>query len=463
MRIKHLAVLLLILMGFQSIRTYGQDTLAVGPTEVFIIEPGGSLLLLSGENSNAGLLVNSAGSAGIANLFDSTLINTGTFVNAGSFSNSDGAIFTNAGTLVNSGTIDNLGLSFSTLSNTGTLDNLGTINNDKIFTNTGAIANPGTINNYLGGAPGMLVNDSTGTLTNSGTINNSFMLSNAGTLTNVGTLNNNNMSQPETPFATILDNAGTLNNIGTFTNNSEATINNTGTLNNALGGTLVNSGTFKNSGILSDSGTITNSGFLATSGTVTISSSGLLTTSTNYIQPTGSTLVNGTLTATRGAIVEIQGGQLGGTGTINGNVKMGGTLIPGDGPGTLTVFGNYEQTSTGNLDELMGPLSRSFLDVNGNVVLDPGSLLQVTLVDGFNPLGQTLSVMDYSLLFGQFSNGSSFFDDGFLWDITYGQHEIDITAVGTPEPSSFLLLGLGLVVLVGYAAQKPAKANLLVP
>ena len=55
--------------------------------------------------------------------------------------------------------------------------------------------------------------------------------------------------------------------------------------------------------------------------------------------------------------------------------------------------------------------------------------------------------MDYNALTGQFSNGSSFWDDGYLWDVTYGQHEIDVTAVRTPEPSSLLLLFVGLAAL----------------
>ena len=90
-----------------------------------------------------------------------------------------------------------------------------------------------------------------------------------------------------------------------------------------------------------------------------ISSTGLFTTSTNYTQTAGSTVVNGMLSATSGAIVNIQGGMLGGTGTINGDVLMAGTMMPGapGTPGSLVIFGNYEQKDTGILEELMGPLS----------------------------------------------------------------------------------------------------------
>ena len=71
-------------------------------------------------------------------------------------------------------------------------------------------------------------------------------------------------------------------------------------------------------------------------------------------------------------------------------------------PGALTIFGNYEQTGNGTFEELMGPLSHSFLDVSGNVSLDSGAFLDITLLDGYDPLNQTFSIMDFAFLNGQF-------------------------------------------------------------
>ena len=116
-------------------------------------------------------------------------------------------------------------------------------------------------------------------------------------------------------------------------------------------------------------------------------------------------------------------------------------------PGTLAIFGNYEQIGNGTLEELMSPLSRSFLNVNGSVALDSNSRLNILLLNGDDPLGQTFSIMGYNSLVGQFSNGSSFWDDGFLWDITYGQHGVDVTAVSTPEPG------------FAYLSQHPYRVN----
>ena len=327
-----------------------------------------------------------------------------------SFTNAAGAHFANFGTTIvdssilrNGGTFNNNGtFKVSSESDPGNLDNSGTFNNrgtmnlqldfnSSGFSNSGKFNNSGTMNALLGcGACGTPVS-----------------ISNSGTINNRGTLN-------------VIGETGIANSPGFFTNSS--------TLNN--------------------SGTISNSAIFTNSGATTISSTGLFTTSKNYTQTAGRTSVDGTLTATSGAIVDIQGGTLGGKGTINGNVLMAGTMMPGDAPGTLTIFGNYEQTGTGMFKELMSPFAQAFLDTSGNVVLDPGATLDIRLLGGFNPLGDTISIMDFSTLFGQFANGSSFLDDGFLWDITYRQHEIDVTAVeAVPEPSSMLLLSLGFIAL----------------
>jgi hypothetical protein len=82
--------------------------------------------------------------------------------------------------------------------------------------------------------------------------------------------------------------------------------------------------------------------------------------------------------------------------------------------------------------------------VNGKAVLDHGTGLEIALLNGFNPIDQTFDIMNYSSLTGVFANGSSFWDDGYLWDVTYGSNQIDITAVQTPEPGSLLLLAAGL-------------------
>jgi hypothetical protein len=206
------------------------------------------------------------------------------------------------------------------------------------------------------------------------------------------------------------------------------------------------------------SGTLSTHSYNQSGGTTTIENGGILRADT-FLATGGTVTVNGFLDPTA---VEIDSGAiLQGNGTIIGNVAMGGTLLPGspDTPGTLTIVGNYEQLSTGMLQELIGPSSQSFLNITGDVALDANSFLDIILLNGYDPLGQTFIIMDYSSLVGQFSNGSSFWQDGFLWDISYGQHEIDVTAVSAPEPSSLVLLCVGLAALAVYVQRKIRQAT----
>ncbi len=206
------------------------------------------------------------------------------------------------------------------------------------------------------------------------------------------------------------------------------------------------------------SGTLSTHSYNQSGGTTTIENGGILRTDT-FLATGGTVTVNGLLDPTA---VEIDSGAiLQGHGTIIGNVAIGGTLMTGapGTPGTLTLLGNYEQFGNGTFDEQIGAHSSSFFNITGDAALDFNSMLTITLLDGYDPLGQTFGIMDYGSLVGQFSNGSSFWQGGFLWEISYGQHEIDVTAVSAPEPSSLLLLFIGLAALAVYAQRKMRQAT----
>jgi fibronectin-binding autotransporter adhesin len=232
--------------------------------------------------------------------------------------------------------------------------------------------------------------------------------------------------------------------------------NSSGTVSISSGGTLNASNYSQTSGSTDVSGRLTSQSYSQSGGNTTVETGGVLS-ATTFTATGGTVTVNGILDPTA---VEIDSGaSLQGTGTIIGNVTMGGMLTPGGpgAPGTITVFGDYDQTNTGILDELISPLAQSFLDVNGDVTLNAGSFLNIILLEGYDPLGQTLDIMDYYSLVGQFSNGSSFWQDGYLWDISYGQHELDATAVQTPEPSALLLLLIGFAALSPWIFRRSAK------
>jgi len=470
----------------------------------------------SGKLTNGGSIVNSGG--GFINDSGADLINNGSIgLSSGFLTNNSGAQVTNNGTiggafanLTNSGTFTNKSMislldDSSLINNAGaSFVNSGTITGDSLgLLNQGTFNNKGTISMTSGADPSSFANS--GTFNNSGTLSLSLIF-NSSSFSNTGTLNNNkngtiNLDDSCPGGCSIsVTNSGTINNKGTFNINSTAdlggqftnsgtinnsgagtisnaltsTLDNTGTINNTSGGHINNLGTLTNEGIfnntsnahLTDAGTFNNAGTFSNSGAVTISSTGLFTTSTDYTQTAGHTTVNGTLTATGGAIVDIEGGKLSGTGMINGDVLMKGIMSPGSGgvPGTFTVNGNYQQTAAGVFDEIIkGASSNGVLDVTGLLALDPGSLLEITLQGGFDPVGDSFTILDYGSLSGEFGNGTSFMADGYNWTLTYGSGDAILTAVSgdpvnTPEPGTIALLAFGLPLL-GYATKRRAATR----
>jgi hypothetical protein len=278
-----------------------------------------------------------------------------------------------------------------------------------------------------------------GVLINSGTITNST----TGIVTNEGAITNTSGSAMNN--AGVIDNYGSISNAGTLTNS--------GFYEDILGrstnsGTVINSGSMFSRG--NNTGTVVNTGSLSWSGGGSVSSGA-------FINNLGGTLTLSSVTNT-GVLINAGtvyfDGPVNNSGTVTNSGAM--TIASGD---TLTIFGDYEQTGTGILDEQMSPYSQAIFDVSGDAVLDPGAFLDISLLNGYDPLGQTISIMDFSTLSGQFANGSSFWDDNYLWDITYRQHEIDVTAVKAPEPSSLLLLFIGLSALAFFAQRKIYKTR----
>ena len=124
-----------------------------------------------------------------------------------------------------------------------------------------------------------------------------------------------------------------------------------------------------------------------------------------------------------------------------------------------------EQSSAGVFDEIIkGASSNGVLDVTGLLALDPGSLLEITLQSGFDPVGDSFTILDYGSLSGEFGNGTSFIADGYNWTLAYGPGDAILTAVSvddpvnTPEPGTIALLAFGFLPLLGYAAKRRSAA-----
>jgi len=243
-----------------------------------------------------------------------------TFTNNGTAHLAVSGDFTGITTFTNNSTSANA-VSVSagrTLSETTIANNAGTFTNNGTVTTTGGTTNAGTFNNNLGGTVSGLLTNS-GTATNSGTLNG---------VVNGGLLSNNTAIT------------------GTFTNS--------GTFNNNVGGTV--------SGLLTNtSGTTTDSGAL-----------------------NGGAVVNGGLLAVNGtaaAVTVNAGGTIGGTGTVGNLTLNGGTLSPGNSPGTLNVSGNLVFTAAATYFLEVTPTIADRVSVTGTATLG-GATVNASFASG---------------------------------------------------------------------------------
>jgi len=126
-----------------------------------------------------------------------------------------------------------------------------------------------------------------------------------------------------------------------------------------------------------------------------------------YTQTNGATTVSGGAMLRSSQPISLQGGILGGTGTVNASVQnTGAEVSPGMPVGTLTVTGNYTQSAGGTLRiELGGPTpgtEHDQLAVTGTASL--GGALVVELIDGFVPgVAQSFTILTAGSVTGTFA------------------------------------------------------------
>ena len=355
---------------------------------------------------------------------------------------------------------------------------LGVINNQgNILAGSGA----GTSNFLTLGGDTVLQGGGTVTLANSGGGGTSF-IDGTHVLTNVdNTIQGAGVIGDGTfGFPTLINQAaGTINaNVaGQLLNINGVFTSNEGLMEATGGGELL----LFNSRVANEGGTILANGgsvilnatpLTNDGGTVQVNAGSLLQVLAPFTQTGGKTQADGTMLAAFGE--NVSGGSVLGTGTINGGVTMtGGTMQPGDAPGTLTINGDFS-ASGAMFDELIDTSGNGLLAVNGTATLGPDSLLNIDLLSGFTPfVGETFTLMDFLSGTGVFANApaSGFQMDGFNWTIAYNANDIVLEAgspvtggggggggtTATPEPSSLILLGTGLAaVLVCSLSRKRA-------
>ncbi|MDO8290101.1 MAG: autotransporter domain-containing protein [Parvibaculum sp.] len=118
----------------------------------------------------------------------------------------------------------------------------------------------------------------------------------------------------------------------------------------------------------------------------------------------GRLAVNGTLTADD--LTVHSGGVLGGAGTITGTVTVlaGGTVSPGNSPGTLNVVGPVTFNAGSIFEVEIGDTAADLLNATGAVTIDPGAIVQPTFFPGAD--GFVGDIVTGASVTGTFTPGS---------------------------------------------------------
>ncbi len=413
---------------------------------------GGTLYIYGVNTTNSGIL--EATNGGRLYIYGSTINDAGSTISTDSSSSLvlDSATI-NGGNLTSSGGVAIHAIDSTTLNDvtitTGTIYSIDGGNNGYL---TSDLVNQGTIQvGRDGSASNLYLYETNVNLTGGGTINlndsNSYFRGYAG-------------SENLTNTDNVIQGQGYIYNLASFVNHGTVSANvEGGTLNIYGATTTTNSGTFQ----VSQGSTLAISyGSFTNSGTVNIGSSSdtsgslfQMVGSNDYVQTAGTTTLGSaysTLAVQSGQSVNIEGGLLQGFGTIQGNLINSGTVHPGDGPGTLTVTGNYTQNSGGVLDIAIGGLTPGsqygVLSVTGSASLD--GTLDISLLNGFTPTsGDTFVILTSSDLNGMFTD-STIQIGNVTFDVEYspaGYANDVVLAAETsavPEPASLVMLTVGL-------------------
>lgn len=218
---------------------------------------------------------------------------------------------------------------------------------------------------------------------------------------------------------------------GEIENNATLALTNTTgqTLSNVISGTgnLVKSGT----------GVVTLSGENPYGGKITISG--------------GTLLINGTKSGT-GTVTVASGGTLGGTGSISGQttIQAGGTLAPGNSPGTLefvddvTILGDWEQEIHGNT---IGEYDVVRVDT---ATFGDTARLNVIATNYTPQPGDSFEIMVAANNISGFDDWENLLvpENRYIWNLNLGDGGkslvLSVDANAVPEPAAWLLLTLSL-------------------
>ncbi len=299
------------------------------------------------------------------------------------------------------------------------------------------------------------------TIKNDLTVNGTWNLNSTGGSTTLNFANADGTDQTLTGTGEVVMSDKTTNRI--ITDNTVLTVDTNQTIRGAgqllaNSGGMINKGTIRSEGVNSLTIDANALGF-ENRGTVDVSNAGGLRNVGDYLQTAGATHVDSTLTLQSGGVANIQGGLVSGTGTIVGDVNnTGGTVGPGNSPGTLNIDGNYMQAAAATLAiEIAGLFSFDLLDITGDATID--GTISVSLLGGYAPtIGDTFRILVANSLNGTFNTNLLPTSSGIpIFDVVYGADFIELTTVANsavPLPAAVWFLLSGLAGLGVFSRKK---------
>lgn len=135
-------------------------------------------------------------------------------------------------------------------------------------------------------------------------------------------------------------------------------------------------------------------------------------------------------TARLGGNVAVQAGALlQGHGMVAGSVTSTGTVQPGGSIGTLTITGNYTQTSSGTLQSDVTPTANSVLNVLGDATIAGGLVINA---QSGTYSRKTYTLLSSNRLTGQFGTINTNLASNIRYQINYDTQNVyfEITSVG---------------------------------
>jgi autotransporter-associated beta strand protein len=416
------------LSGSQALTAQGGGTVVLSGSNSYT----GGTVIASSTTLSVGSASNIGGGSAALTLSGGTLQTTGAITSSGAFGvtssstlNASGGAFTHTGTLTGSGgaTLSSSGtVSLNTLScSSGTFTVSGNLSGSQTLTaqDGGTVVLSGT-NSYTGGTViASATTLSIGSVSNIGGSGAALTLS-GGTLQTSGAVTSSG-AIGVTSSSTIDGSGGAATFTGTLTGSDTSTLTCSGTV--SLNTVTLPSGTFTISGPLGGSQAFTKAG----GGTL------IMNSANTYTQLT--TIAAGTLTfssaSTAGPVTVASGATFNGVGTIGGTLTLnGGTLQPGNSPGTMVITGDFDVTDPASIIaiEVTDTGQTSLLDITGSADLNGNGVLQFTADAGTYMKGMSFTFLTASGgVNGKFasSNIDSVFA-GLNPDLVYNANSVEL-------------------------------------